>query len=176
MKYCLWVVILVTVGCSSNRYFIVRHAEKIIMTKDSADMMANNPPLSEAGKERAFVLRDELKGENIGYIFSTNTLRTISTVQPLNELKKNIQIQLYSPAKDSLLPFIHRLKAISKGNVLIAGHSNTVDDIVNALCGEVKIPGDLKDSEYDNMFIVKRKGKKMFFEQKKYGLSSSSGK
>ena len=53
------------------------------------------------------------------------------------------------------------------------GHSNTVDDIVNKLSGEIKIPADLMDSEYDNLYIITRKGKKMIFSQRKYGYPSA---
>ena len=45
--------------------------------------------------------------------------------------------------------------------MLIVGHSNTVDDVVNKLCGEIKVPADLPDSEYDNLYLVIKKGKKM---------------
>ena len=66
MRSLFIVFIMILTGCSSTRYYIVRHAEKMVMQKDSLAMMANNPPLSEAGKVRAFVLRDELKNKNIG--------------------------------------------------------------------------------------------------------------
>ena len=45
----------------------------------------------------------------------------------------------------------------------------TVDDIANKLCGEKVVPGDLKDNEYDNLFIIKRKGNHFSFTGKKYG-------
>ena len=173
MKYIPFVLVLIAAACSPTRYYIVRHAEKTVLTKDSADMKMNNPPLSEAGKVRAIVLREELKDKNIKYIFSTNYLRTISTAQPLSELKGTTSVQLYSPAKDSVAPFVNRLKEIHKGNVLVVGHSNTVDDLANTLCGKTVIPGDLADTEYDNLFIVKRKGKRMDFSRKKYGYPSN---
>jgi broad specificity phosphatase PhoE len=173
MRYCLAFYLVFAISCSYNRYFIVRHAEKNMVTKDSAGIMVTNPSLSEAGKVRAYGLRDELKDKHIRYIFSTNTLRTTSTAEPLKELIRVVPIRLYSGSSDSTDAFINRLKTIHKGNVLVVGHSNTVDDIVNKLCGEMKLPGDLKDSEYDNLFIIKRKGKKMIFEQKKYGYPSN---
>jgi len=64
------------------------------------------------------------------------------------------------------------LKSI-KWNALVIGHSNTVDDIVNKLCGQVKIQTDLKDGEYDNLFMVRIKGKKILFERRKYGYPSN---
>ena len=74
--------------------------------------------------------------------------------------------------RDTLDKFIARLKEIKKGNVLVIGHSNTVDDIVNKLCGQIKITGDLKENEYDNLFIVRRSGTKFRFQRKKYGKLS----
>jgi len=174
MKYLVIVLVIGIAGCSPNKYFIVRHAEKAVVSKDSVNMMANNPPLSEAGKVRAFVLRDELRLQHIQRIFSTNTIRTISTAQPLNEVI-GISIELYNPSKDSMDAFIGKLKAI-KTNVLVIGHSNTVDDLVNKLTGRTEVPGDLADGDYDNLFIITRKGKKMIFERKKYGYPSNPDK
>lgn len=155
-----------------NTIYIVRHAEKAPVEAGASQMMASDPPLSDAGRIRAIALRDRLKGEGIRYIYSTNTKRTLSTAQPLNELSGNTRIEIYSSKKDSVDAFIERLKSIGKGNVLVVGHSNTVDDLVNKLCGTTVVPGDLKDSEYDNLYIIKRKGKEYYFKAEKYGEKS----
>ena len=176
MKYLLPVLVLGIVSCSSQRFYIVRHGEKAIVTKDSLAFSTANPPLSEPGQVRAFVLRNELIKKNIRHIFSTNYHRTISTATPLSEALHKMAIQNYSPSKDSLDAFIGRLKAIKKGSVLIVGHSNTVDDIVNKLTGEKSIPGDLSDSQYDNMYIIQKKKGKMEFSKKKYGYPSNPEK
>jgi len=160
---------MMTASCS-HTYYVVRHAEKD-QAAGAGNMMSDDPALSEAGKVRAVVLREELKGKDIRYIYSTNTIRTRSTAEPLSQAI-GVPIQLYN-TKDSLDQFISDLKKISKGNVLIVGHSNTVDDIVNKLCNETKVPGDLKDSQFDNLFIVTYKGKKIHFEQRKYGYPSN---
>ena len=34
------------------------------------------------------------------------------------------------------------------------------------------IAADLQDTEYDNLFVVKKKGRKMSFENRKYGKTS----
>ena len=154
----------------SHRYYIVRHAEKDTPSGPS-NMMTNDPALSEAGKVRALVLRDQVKNKHVRYIFSTNTTRTISTATPLSEAT-GIKIELYD-SKDSLKQFLSRLKTIHRGTVVIVGHSNTVDDIVNGLCNAIKVPGDLPDSQYDSLFIVTYRGKKIKFTRLKYGYPSN---
>jgi broad specificity phosphatase PhoE len=171
MKYLISLLLLSLAACSSTKYYVVRHAEKATVTRDSAGMMASNPPLSEAGKVRAFVLRDELKDARIRQIFSTNTIRTITTATPLSE-HTGIAVQLYNTSKDSMDAFISRIKEL-KGNTLIVGHSNTVDELVNKLTGRIELPTDLQDGDYDNLFIVTRSGKNWKFERKKYGYPSN---
>lgn len=173
MRYLIPLFALFIVSCSSQYYYVVRHAEKAVVTKDSAMFSAANPPLSDAGKVRAFVLRDELKNKHIGYIFSTDYARTLFTAKPLADAMGNLPIQLYSPSKDSLDYLVSRLKAIDKKNVLIVGHSNIVDDIVNRLTGEKNIPGDLNEKVYDNLYIIKKKKGKMEFSQRRYGYPSN---
>jgi phosphohistidine phosphatase SixA len=140
----------------------VRHAEK----ESQAPNMTSDVALSEKGKERAEALKELLQDKNIGYIFSTNTIRTKTTAEPLSNFL-GIQIETYKPIPDSV--FISRLKSLQK-NSLIVGHSNTVDDIVNKLCNENKLQ-DLQDSEYDNLFIIKKKGSRFVFSREKYGKS-----
>jgi broad specificity phosphatase PhoE len=159
----LWFCLL---SCSRTVY-VVRHAERAAANDSTAKMMANDPPLSEAGKVRAIVLKDELDNKDVKHIYSTNTIRTISTVAPLSQAIK-ISIDTYSNI-DSLVSVVKS----NKGNVLVVGHSNTVDDIVNKLCGQTKMAADLKDGEYDNLFIVKFKGKKSTFSRVKYGYPSN---
>jgi phosphohistidine phosphatase SixA len=158
-------------SCSPVKYFVVRHAEKEVPSSGTVMSTPNDPPLSAAGKVRAIELREELKSQDIFYIFSTNTIRTISTAKPLNELRGATHIEIYN-TKDSLDYFIQKLKSIKKGNSLVVGHSNTVDDIVNKLCGEIKVPKDLPDTEYDNLYVITKKGKKMKFENKTYGTAT----
>jgi broad specificity phosphatase PhoE len=164
MKRSLFFLFLfISLTACSQTYYIVRHAEKAVPDAGNA-MMANDPPLSDAGKARAQSLKELLKKKKIAYIYSTNTIRTRTTAEPLSEYL-HLSIQTYGPRPDSA--FIHQLKELKK-NTLIVGHSNTVDDIVNMLCNEQKLPGDLKDSEYDNLFIVTIKNGTATFERKKF--------
>jgi len=151
----------------TRKVYIVRHAEKITSGDSLAKMMRNDPPLSEAGKVRALVLKNELNKKHIRHIYATNTIRTMATVQPLSQAIK-VGIQTY----DGIDSLVHLIQS-TKGNVLAVGHSNTVDDIVNKLCGQIKIDSDLKDSDYDNLFIIRFRGKKISFERRKYGYPSN---
>lgn len=154
-------IVFLLSSCSRNIFYIVRHAEKA----PAVAGMSSDVPLSEAGEKRALVLKEILKNETIHSIYSTPFIRTKSTVQPLGDFK-SIPTQLYSP-KDTVDQFIAKLKSIKKGTVLIAGHSNTVDDLVNKMMGQTLLT-DLQETEYDNLFIIKRKGRKYLFERKKY--------
>lgn len=165
-------LLIILSSCGSVKYYIVRHAEKAAVSTGTVMNTPDDPPLSAAGRVRAIELRETLKNKGIRRIFSTNTTRTISTAQPLEELQGGTTIEIYN-TKDSLDYFIGEIRHIQKGNVLVVGHSNTVDDIVNKLVGETKVPKDLPDSDYDNLYIVTKKGKHYKFENKTYGTPTN---
>ena len=146
--------LLIFSSCSHS-YYIVRHAEKATAETN----MSSDVPLTEKGKERAEELKRTLVKKGIAFVFSTNTIRTKSTAQPTADYF-HLTTEIYGP--QATPAFISLLKS-KKGNVLIVGHSNTVDDIVNMLCGRKEVPGDLPDTEYNKLFIVKMKGKKTTF-------------
>jgi broad specificity phosphatase PhoE len=157
-------------SCSTT-YYIVRHAEKEVPSTSPTMSTSGDVQLSAEGKARAVELLETLKDKNIRHAFSTNTIRTTSTARPLCDLR-GIEIQFYNH-RDTLPQFVDRLYKIKKGNVLIVGHSNTVDDVVNKLYGSVKIPADLLETQYDNLYVVKKKGTKFSFENKKYGTPTN---
>lgn len=165
----LFLVLLVFLFSCSNTIYIVRHAEKASGLDMATMKPSNDPPLTIEGEERALALKQILGSKNVKHIFSTNTLRTISTAKPLKELYLGMPIQIYSSRPDSMDAFVQRVKAIKKGDVLIVGHSNTIDDLANKFTGSTVVPGDLKDAEYDNLYILKRKGDKYVFTNSKYG-------
>jgi phosphohistidine phosphatase SixA len=139
---------------------VVRHAEKAAQAAN----MSSDVPLSTVGKQRAERLGGLLHNKKIGLIYSTNTIRTRTTAEPTaNHFL--LSINTYGPKPDSA--FIKLLKA-QKKNTLVVGHSNTIDDIVNMLCGETKVAGDLDETIYDNLYVIKRKGKKFTFRNDKF--------
>jgi broad specificity phosphatase PhoE len=154
-------VLLISICTScSTTYFVVRHAEKEVQQSN----MTADVPLSNTGVERAAALGKQLQGKKIRHLFSTNTIRTTSTAKPLSEAT-GIPVQLYNPGDTN---FINRIKVLGGGNVLIVGHSNTVDNIVNGLMGKPVLK-DLPDTQYGNMFIIKKKGNNYTFSTGHFG-------
>ncbi|MCX6316812.1 MAG: phosphoglycerate mutase family protein [Bacteroidetes bacterium] len=172
MRFIPVLVIMLLLSSCGTTIYVVRHAEKATGIDPETMQTIKDPPLTYEGQERALALKQMLSGKNIKHIYSTNTLRTISTAKPLKELFLKVPLQLYSSKPDSMDMFIQQLKAIRKGNTLVVGHSNTVDDIANKICGTKVVAADLKDSEYDNIFILKRKGNTFKFKGEKYGKPS----
>jgi phosphohistidine phosphatase SixA len=168
MRNCFFLCLSIVVLTScSYKVYVVRHAEK-------ATAPANNPLLSDEGTQRALDLRQALRQKKITKIYSTNTSRTLSTAEPLAMLL-NIKPQIYPSRPDTA--FIKTLKS-NATNQLVVGHSNTIDDIVNLLAGETIVPGDLPETVYDNLYILKfaKSGKKKpVFISKKYGKTTPAG-
>lgn len=147
-------------SCNRPTYYIVRHAEKAAQAQN----MTSDVILTEAGDERAKALENKLRNKRIGHIFSTNTIRTISTAKPLSDAT-GIKIKFYDTRDTS---FISELRKIQKGGVVVVGHSNTVDDLVNKLMASPVLK-DLPDTTYGDLFIVKRKRTKYTFAKSYFG-------
>lgn len=166
MKIPSLLVLILLCSCSRTIY-VVRHAEKAVVPASADRMMASDPPLSTAGEQRAEALKSLLANNNIREIYSTPYKRTVATVTPLSNAT-GVAIVNYSPRPDSTNAMISRVLAGKKGNVVIAGHSNTVDDIVNGIAGKSVIGGDLPDSVYNALFILRVKGRNVKYERKNY--------
>lgn len=126
--------------------FVVRHAEK-----DLSNPAERNPPLSAEGTERAAELRKVLEKEDLAAIFSTDFVRTQQTVKPLADANGLI-IQTYAPTDFTGLASKIKTEYAGK-SVLVAGHSNTVVEIVKALGGSAGMK-ELTEEDYDYLFKV----------------------
>jgi 2,3-bisphosphoglycerate-dependent phosphoglycerate mutase len=146
---------ILLLSCSSQRYYIVRHAER-------ASAMATDPPLSAEGEKQAQDMAVQLRNAKIKKIFSTDFIRTRKTAEPLS-LATGVPVEIYDARNPSAI--VGQLRAMGSGNVLVVGHSNTVDDLVNGLTGEKLIPADLPDTEYGMIYLVKKKNGKYSFEK-----------
>ncbi len=128
----------------ATTFILVRHAEK-------ASDGTRNPPLSEAGVERANELMNLLSSTDVTAIYSTGYTRTRTTVEPLAEAKK-LTIQEYSWGDPkALLSGI--LQKNWGGTVVISGHSNTTPFLANVILGEEKFE-QFDDSDYGNLLVI----------------------
>ncbi|HKE56838.1 MAG TPA: phosphoglycerate mutase family protein [Pyrinomonadaceae bacterium] len=145
---------------------LVRHAEKNIEPNNP------DPDLSPAGQERAQELARMFAGAGVNAIYATQYKRTQQTVKPLAD-RTGVSPQLIDAKKTPELA--NDILTNRRGQtVFVAGHNNTVPQIIEAL-GGAALP-DIPESEYDNLFIVTiyRFGKAKVVKLK-YGKESTQG-
>ncbi len=131
---------------SITKVFIIRHAEK-------ADDGSKDPPLSEAGKNRAAALAKTFSKTRIDGIYST-PYKTRETVSVLSA-QTGVSVVNYNPMDTEA---IWSLVRNQKGkNLLFAGHSNTVPLILNRLTQSEGYK-DLPETKFDNIWILLLKG------------------
>lgn len=142
---------------------LVRHAEKKIEPTNP------DPDLAPEGVERAQEIARVFGDAGINAIYATQYKRTQQTVKPLSD---KIGVPLTVVNSKSTADLLAQVKAQHSGQtIFIAGHNNTVPEIVEALGGP-KYPV-IPETEYDNLFIVTiyRTGKAKVVKMK-YGAAS----
>ena len=139
-------------------YTIVRHAEKATEAGADGVFDAKDPPLSALGQTHAAALATALRDAPLYAVYATPFKRTQSTAQP-SASQHSLQVKTYAPDL-SIATFVAQLSATAKpGTVLVVAHSNTVPQIVAALC-HCKAPS-LSDEDYGDRFdvIIDKNGK-----------------
>jgi phosphohistidine phosphatase SixA len=124
---------------------LVRHAEKQVVPPENKD-----PDLSAEGLARAEELARMFGGSGITAIYATQYKRTQQTVKMLADKLKLPVTQVEARATADL---VKQLRARPAGQVIfIAGHNNTVPEIIAALGGP-QLP-IIPETEYDNLFVL----------------------
>lgn len=147
----------------TSTFILMRHAEKDTSAQGST-MMQADPKLSPEGEARAARVPEALKAFSPDAIYSTNFIRTKSTVTPLAK-KTGKEIQVYDHR--NLKGFAEELLKMEGKTVVVAGHSNSTPMLVNLLLKENKFP-NLDESVYDTYWIVTVKDGKAEAKQMKY--------
>lgn len=133
---------------ATTTVIFVRHAEK-------AAVPADNPGLSDAGKQRADELARQLVEADViagvDAIYSTSYRRTEETVQPVASAL-DLPINSYDATNTETI--MDEIVRQHKGQiVLVVGHSNTVPALIGNMGASKKVP-EIDENEYDNIYIV----------------------
>ncbi|HEX7706810.1 MAG TPA: phosphoglycerate mutase family protein [Thermoanaerobaculia bacterium] len=127
---------------------IVRHAE--------ASSGSDDPELTEKGIARAARLAEVAKDAGVTVAYVTHLRRTRDTVMPLVETSdaKLIEVAVDRVAiKEQTIALGKRILAEHAGQtVLVAGHSNTVPMLLEAL-GANAVP-EIAHDEHDRLYVV----------------------
>src|SRR3989442_8955519 len=130
---------------------LIRHAEKVI-DPNNAD-----PDLSPAGQARAQELVRMFGDAGINAIYATQYKRTQQTVKPLAD---RLGLPINQVNAKNTGDLLAQIRAQHSGQtIFIAGHNNTVPEIIAAAGGpQYEI---IPESEYDNLFVmtINRTGK-----------------
>ena len=142
---------------------LIRHAEKNIEPNNP------DPDLSPAGQARAQELVRMFGDTGINAIYATQYKRTQQTVKPLAD---RLGLPITQVNSKNTVDLLAQIRAQHSGQIIfIAGHNNTVPEIVAALGGPTYpvIP----ETEFDNLYIVTlyRTGKARVVKLK-YGTAS----
>lgn len=123
---------------------LIRHAEKKIEPENK------DPDLSPAGLARAEELVRMFSNTGITAIYATQFKRTQQTVKPLAD-KLGLPVTQVDAKKTPEL--VKQIRARNAGQVVfIAGHNNSVPEIITALGGP-QLP-IIPETEYDNLYIL----------------------
>ncbi|WP_158772025.1 histidine phosphatase family protein [Paraglaciecola sp. L1A13] len=143
LYYLTFLALILTVGLgeasAEQRWYLVRHFEK---------QTGDDPNLTFKGQQRAAALANYFRYIPLSGVFSTDYKRTTQTVADIAK-QQNMPVTLYDPSHPKT--FIQLIS--TQRDVLVAGHSNTIPDLVRALGGQAE---DLTDKDYGRLFIVTR--------------------
>ena len=127
-------------AAQTHTVYLVRHAEK--------EANQSNPSLTRCGQVRAHQLAKILEEAKIEKVYSTSTLRSMATANPIASQQKLV-IDNYLP--DNLMILALKLRE-GEQNVLVVGHSNTTPQLIEMLTGAV-IP-EMSDSDYQELYQI----------------------
>lgn len=157
MKYIFsifFVVLIGTIGTaaqsSTKTIVLVRHAEKAVATEMDK---GGDVELSAEGRERAARLMKIVKRYKPHEIFATDYKRTKQTVEPVAKYRKK-EVQTYDPSKQT--EFIQKIMSSDTDHYLIAGHSNTIPFLANALAKK-EVFRQMPDNEYGVIWVIRMK-------------------
>ncbi len=129
--------------------YVVRHVDPQKLLRMD-EPIRDDTPLSESGRRQAETLAKRLKDASITAIYTSKTVRTIQTAEPL---AKRLGLRINSISRRNTKGLIRRLREKhTKDRVLVVGHWPTVPEILRGLGYNKKVK--LKRSVRNDLFVV----------------------
>jgi broad specificity phosphatase PhoE len=125
-----------------TQIYFIRHAEK---ERDNSE----DPLLTKEGESRANQWATVFKNIDFAAVYSTQTIRTVSTALP-TAAQKEKEIIVYDYETIDIIAIAKKYPGQS---ILIVGHSNSTPMLVNNLLGEDLFP-EIDDDNFSNLYIV----------------------
>ena len=130
---------------------LVRHAEK-------STTPVNDPILTRAGQQRAAELSRvvatwKAAGASVKKLFATEAKRTQLTLAPLAAATGLTVTQVVAADTAGL---VAQILAVNGGVVVVAGHTNTLPVVIQALGGPAGIT--IAETEYSRLFVFRGTG------------------
>lgn len=129
---------------------LVRHAERAAEPHE-------DPPLTDAGRERARALVKALADAGVTAIVTSDRRRTRETAEPIARelgLRPTAIGRPESGLEGHVLAVASEVRRHPGGVVLVVGHTDTLPSIVRALGGPAI--GEVTDGEFGNLFVMTR--------------------
>jgi len=127
---------------ATTTVILVRHAEKLTIDDD--------PGLTDLGAARARSLVRALHEADVSAIYASQFRRTQDTVAPL---ARALQMEVVVMDAREPQALVDRIMSHDYGHtVVIAGHSNTVPELIGVL-GASEVP-EVTEADHDDLFVV----------------------
>ncbi len=138
--------------------YVIRHAEKERIPG------AQDPPLTVEGKARAKALATLFHDSPLDAIFATQFTRTQETVA---DLAADQGLEITEIEAQETVGLVALVRGMAGKKIMIAGHSNTVPNIVAGLGVDEKIT--IGHSGFGDLFVVTWKSDSAVVDRRRFG-------
>ena len=122
--------------------YLIRHAEQVLDVE--------NPPLTEAGHQRAKAWATVLWDANIKVIYTSEKRRTKQTGKPIAQA---LNVPMKTMPRRDVSGLVDRLRTRHADDaILIVGHSYTIPKLIDKLGRPAGYP--IRSEDYGSLFIV----------------------
>lgn len=143
--------------------YVVRHAEKA---------EGKNPPLSQAGHQRAGDLYRAVRGAGIQQIYVSQYLRSAQTADSLRiYLGIDTVHYMADDSGDGLMQAVQAQGSRAR-TILVIAHSNTIPTIIKRFGTRNPLEASIPDEQYDQLYYLNRTRRTVIMQTRSFGNPS----